>query len=289
MRLGQIKSHQVLAKDLADVFVGGLNGGLSLNLKYEYSPDEIEHQSKAPDYIYTDERTSLSIVLEVTRLYDKNYKKRSEAWLRFSRRVREKMPQAAPEYFVITVSGDMKELPEFDACDLVVEKLSTMKESSLSLESVFNGGVRALRLDLHPETVTIESLVLQRETDFSDKYVENLRESNSKLESYHKEGYETFLLYDARMMDTLPSVAIECFDNWHDIAYQSEISKLGDPMSYSSLCPFNYSYFSEIDHIIVLGLNSSGVEAASLWKHTKCRLGASGIPTTIKPAGWYDD
>ncbi len=155
----------------------------------------------------------------------------------------------------------------------------------VDLSLILDGPVRAR---CYPHKVAVVPIVMRPMVNFTSKYADNLKEANVKLRDWRSEGYETFLLYDARMLDALFSEELEPFKDSHGTAYQCHKDGVADPRE-DGPCPFVYKDFDNIDHVAAIGLEPSGVSVMSIWQRQQCRLPFRNNQRFFKPPGWHDD
>jgi hypothetical protein len=281
IRLAQLEKGEkkCLERDLTDMFARYLDSHCRLSLEWICSPDVDVNSSREPDQVYEDSATSLSIAVEVTRLYDETQKD----WGGFCGRVIQAFDPGAGGHFSIGIPYRLPvPVGRVVPARLAHELTGIRPDQRVDLVSLLGPGASAVRLpgpQYRPPVVQPFFLDVPRFV-FGPKYQDNLRETNDKLRRWHKEGCETFLLYDARLIGALLANTVTEEGNRVGHMFQSDWS--GNIVSEDYSC---------IDHVIVFELCENGVGAESLRTHAQCHLPVPGIPTgwTIKPANWHYD
>ncbi len=289
-RLAGMHPDEKIERDLARLFADYLNDQFHLSLVCTSKPDEDEHNKPAPDFAYTDEAKHVSVAFEVTRLYGERQRKDEEAWRRFSSSVEKKLSLSVRNRYYYLVIGEKLRVPkDADVCRAVAAELAKMEPGDrVDLSLILDGPLKAGRLPQPCSRVVVESIVRRPTVNFASKYADNLKEANVKLRDWRSKGYETFLLYDARMLNALFSEELEQFKDWHDTAYQCHKDGLADPRE-DGPCPFIYKDFDNIDHVAAIALVPSGVSVMSIWQRQQCRLPFPCDKRFFKPPGWHDD
>ncbi|MGD0113520.1 MAG: hypothetical protein ABSD48_16815 [Armatimonadota bacterium] len=267
---------KALEWDLADVLVRDLNSRYHLSLGRVRAPDEDNRSTPAPDCLYSDPKASVAVVMEVKRLYDQARQQAHRHWQRLCRRLNELLTPCVPDGdYYLMITGNARAL--MDKCEEVAARLAKLKNTKgCDLSCFFGGRVVARRSGVLVGGVSVWHSMPEAPANFERKYVEHLRSANRKLSGWRAQGYETCLLYDARLIDALDSDAVEHFVKAHKHAYRKRDAPTWAP---SNLCPLVYDDFSEIDHVVVFGLTGDGVAATSLWKHEPpCHLTRAAFP-----------
>jgi len=288
-RLAGTSSHGEIARDLADAFVQDLNSQLGSSLAFACAPDTEQRNAPAPDLAYVDRNQGVSVALEITRLYDRQFKECQAGWSRFARNVEQELSAAQSHYHYYLIIPEELPAPVSHAeAHTVARALAAMPDEGIDLGAILGASVRAGRRQQATRVASVEAIVLKPAHYSSRLYTKTLREANAKLADWHLNSYETFLLYDGRMIDTLSSHLLDPWGPSHDAAYMYAARNLGDPRLDG--CPFSYEDFSNVDHVIALHLSESGLSATGLWRHPSCQL-PQRLPDKwiIRPANWYED